>query len=100
VRRGVWLALEKPGPAGSHKRASDYCEHLARIGHLGISRWALPNPSVAAKFVGLRSIRKGRYWTSALWHGRAIAIDLPSGAKHSSAASEGKPKPLCVARWP
>jgi eukaryotic-like serine/threonine-protein kinase len=100
VRSGRWVALEKPGPAGPHRRASDYCEHLARIGHLGISRWALPNPSTAGKLAGSRSIRKGRYWTSALWHGRAIAVDFPSGVKHSSAATESKPKSLCVARWP
>ncbi len=100
VRSARWIALAKPGPAGTHRRASDYCNHLARSAHLGISRWGLPNPAIAAKFAGLRAIRKGRYWTSALWHGRAIAIDFPSGAKHSSAATESKPKALCVARWP
>ncbi|HWB79925.1 MAG TPA: serine/threonine-protein kinase [Nannocystaceae bacterium] len=100
VRSGRWVALDKPGPAGNHKRASDYCEHLARTGHLGITRWGLPNPAVAGKLAATGGIRKGRYWTSALWHGRAIAIDFPSGEKHSSAATERRPKPLCVARWP
>lgn len=100
VRVGRWVAPTKPGPAGTLRAAANFCEGLAASAHLGIRRWELPNPAVAAKFAEARGLRKGRYWTSALWRGNAITIALPSGEKRSIAATDGKPRALCVARWP
>ncbi len=98
LRAGRFVALAKPGPAGPHKAAKDYCEALAITEHLGIRRWELPNPAVATKFAALG--RKGRYWTSALWHGKALVVTFPTGHRESIAATERRPKALCVARWP
>ena len=107
VRVGRWVALIKPGPPGPLRLANAYCENLAATAHLGIRRWELPNPAIAAKFAGnagasaaSKRIRKGRYWTSALWRGNALSIALPSGHKESAPATDTKPRVLCVARWP
>jgi len=100
VRVGRWVAPIKPGPTGTLRAADDFCEGLASAAHLGIRRWELPNPAVAAKFAEARGLRKARYWTSALWRGNAITIALPSGEKRSVAATDSKPRALCVARWP
>jgi len=100
VRVARWVALVKSGAPGTHKNASDHCEALAAAGHLGIRRWELPNPAVAAKFAGAKGIRKGRYWTSALWRGNALAIAMPAGDTKSMSKTQSKPRTLCVARWP
>ncbi len=100
VRVGRWVAPTKPGPSGTLRAAANFCEGLAASAHLGIRRWELPNPAVAAKFAEAGGLRKGRYWTSALWRGNAITIALPSGEKRSIAATDAKPRALCVARWP
>jgi serine/threonine-protein kinase len=100
VRVGRWVALTSAGPAGTLRKASDWCEGLARVAHLGIRRWELPNPATAAKLAGKKGIRKGRYWTSALWRGKALSVALPAGTTKSIPATSTKPRTLCVARWP
>lgn len=100
VRSGRYVALTRRTPKGDHAAARKYCEGLASIAHLGISGWALANPSVTGSFAGVAGLPAGRYWTSARWRGRAVVFTLPSGKKSSINADRGRFRPLCVARFP
>jgi serine/threonine-protein kinase len=100
VRDGKYVALVSPGPLGTLRKAADYCEGLAAAGHLGIRRWELPNPVIAPKFAGSKGFRKGRYWTTALWRGKAITVTFPAGTKQSTPADDNKTRVFCIARWP
>ncbi len=100
VRVDRWVALTKSGPTGTLEDASAYCQGLAASGHLGIRRWEVPNPAVAARFAGAKGLRKGRHWTSAVWRGKALSIAMPGGKKQSVAATDRRPRALCIARWP
>jgi len=99
-RFGRYVALDKSLPPGPHRQAKNYCDRLRATGYLGIRGWALPNPAQSEKLVGLASVRKGKYWTSALHRGRALAVSLPSGAKTSISSERGRARGLCIARWP
>jgi serine/threonine-protein kinase len=100
IRFGPFLTPSRPGPTSDHRDAKAYCAGLASRGYLGITTWKLAPPSVADKLVGSKAIKRGSYWTSALWRARAIAIKLPAGKKSSTPSSRRGHRPLCVARWP
>ncbi len=100
IRAGHYVAIVKAGPAGNHKTGEAHCKSLARERAAGITRWELANPTVASKFVASGRLRRGKYWTSALWRGRALAISVPAGEQVSLPAKDRRPRPLCVARWP
>jgi serine/threonine-protein kinase len=99
-RVGRYVALDKSLSASPHRTAKNYCDRLRATSYLGIRGWALPNPAQSAKLVGHPSVRKGRYWTSALHRGRALVIALPSGTKSSISSERGRARGLCIARWP
>jgi len=100
VRIGARVALVKSLGPSSQRAAKLYCDRLGASGHLGIHGWDLPNPAQATKLTGNRSLRKGRYWTSAAWRGKGLVISLPSGAKTSISSTRGRARTTCVARWP
>jgi hypothetical protein len=93
------LTPTEPGPRGDHDAARHHCESLAVARYAGVSRWRLANPTQAKQFRGASAVKRGRYWTTARWKGRARVIELPS-AKTASKRIEGKFRPFCVARWP
>lgn len=100
VRVGRYVAMIATGRAGNHKKADAYCKALARGAAGGITRWELPNPTIAAKFAASSELRRGKYWTSALWRGRALALSFPGGEQTSLPVKDPRPRPLCVAKWP
>ena len=100
VRFGNYLALTKQAGSMDHTAARKHCEALAAAHHLGISSWRLAGPTIADRLIGTRKVKRGTYWTSARWKGRAKVIKLPSGDKKSRDAERFKARPLCVAKWP
>lgn len=98
IRVGPYLTLKKPGPSGDHGEARAYCRNLGTHAFVGVTEWKLANPTVAKKVAGV--VKKGRYWTSALWQGKAKTMAAPSKAMKSRDAKRSGPRALCVARWP
>ena len=87
------------GPAaGTHAEARAYCRNLGKHAFVGVVDWKLASPTVAKKVAS--KIKKGKYWTSALWQGKALVISAPSKETSSRAAEKSGPHALCVARWP
>jgi serine/threonine-protein kinase len=100
ARVGGWVTPLDPGRPGDQRSARRHCEQLAKDRFAGLGSWRLANPAVAGELVGDRALKHGRYWTSAVHQGRAIAIALPGGDKTSLKTSKKVGRPLCVARWP
>ncbi len=98
IRVGRYLTLEKRGPTVTHDQARAYCRNLAKQSFVGVSVWKLASPTVARKLA--THVKKGKYWTAALWNGKAIVITLPSKKTDSRAAKKSGPRALCSARWP
>ena len=99
-RVGKFVVLEATLAAAPHRRAKSYCDRLRAVQYLGVRGWTLPNPAQSEKLAGNLSVNKGKYWTSALYRGRALMVSLPSGAKTSVSAARGRARGLCIARWP
>ncbi len=100
VRVGKLVVLEATLAAAPHRRAKSYCDRLRAVQYLGVRGWTLPNPAQSEKLAGNAAVKKGKYWTSALYRGRALVVSLPSGAKTSVSAERGRARGLCIARWP
>ncbi|MCH9688859.1 MAG: protein kinase [Deltaproteobacteria bacterium] len=98
IRVGRYLTLDKRGPIGNHVAARNYCRNLAKQKFVGVPDWKLASPTVAKKLAAY--VKKGKYWTAALWKNKAIVIGLPSKKTESRKASKSGPHALCVARWP
>lgn len=98
IRVDRYLTTKKPGPMGNHAQARAYCRSLARQSFAGVSAWKLASPIVARKLT--HAARRGKYWTAALWQGKAIVISFPSAKQDSRAANKSGPRALCVAKWP
>jgi eukaryotic-like serine/threonine-protein kinase len=98
IRVGRFLTLEKPGPAGTHAEARAYCRALAKQAFVGVKSWTLTGPQTARKLAP--HIKKGKYWTTALWKGKALVMSAPSKATSSLAAEKKGPRALCIAKWP
>lgn len=112
---GGELVTDRPAPPGTFRAGSyitpndtagnddqtaarKYCEGLAAKHFAGVSKWRLANPSEAGNFVGSK-VKKARYWTSAIWQGKARVYGLPNGKKASEKLDKKIARPLCVARW-
>ena len=100
VQVGDYILLLEPGPRGDHGHARKYCEALGLTHKLGISNWALPNPTVANDIAADVQLPRGRYWTSARWQNRVKVLEVPRDRLISLSADRRHPRPLCVARWP
>jgi serine/threonine protein kinase len=98
VRAGSYIALVKPGPSSDHADARAYCRNLGKQSFLGVKTWNLAGPQGARRFASL--VKRGKYWTTALWKGKALVLSLPSKTKSSLAADKKGPRPLCLAKWP
>jgi eukaryotic-like serine/threonine-protein kinase len=98
IRVGRYLTLSRPGPTGTHAEARAYCKNLGRQGFVGVQNWILASPHTARKLAAY--VRKGKYWTQALWQGKALVISLPAKTTSSLAAEKKGPRALCVAKWP
>jgi serine/threonine-protein kinase len=98
IRVGAYLTLEKPGPSGTHAEARAYCRNLGKTGFVGVKSWTLVAPHIARKLAAY--VKRGKYWTTALWKGKALVLELPSKKKSSLAATKKGPRPLCAAKWP
>ena len=98
IRVGRYLTLSKPGPSGTHAEARTYCKNLGKHAFVGVSSWVLSSPHTARKLAS--TVKKGDYWTQALWKGKAIVISLPSKKTSSRKAERSGPRALCVAKWP
>jgi serine/threonine protein kinase len=98
IRVGRYLTLEKPGPTGTHSEARAYCKSLGRQSFVGVKGWVLASPHTARKLAAY--VKKGKYWTQALWQGKALVITLPAKTTSSLAAEKKGPRALCVAKWP
>jgi len=98
IRVGSYLTLSKPGPSSNHNEARAYCRSLGKQGFVGIKTWTLAGPQAARRFAAY--VKRGKYWTTALWKGKALVLELPSKTKSSLAAEKKGPRPLCVAKSP
>jgi len=98
-RVGNFLVLNRAGPTSTHSEARAYCKGLASASHVGVSKWILPNPTVARTLAG-KKLKKGRYWTSARYQGRARVVALPKGEIESELVDKKRIKAVCVARVP
>ncbi len=98
IRVGAYLTLGKPGPSGTHAEARAYCRSLGKQAFVGVKTWTLAPPHTARKLAAY--VKRGKYWTNALWKGKALVLELPSKTKSSLAAEKKGPRPLCVAKWP
>jgi serine/threonine-protein kinase len=98
IRVGSLWVLQERAPFMEQWQAKNYCEELAKVGHLGQYTWHLPNPSEAQELVGHREVARSRYWTSAAWRGKAKVIFLPSGRMWSLKTSRSLIRPLCLVR--
>jgi hypothetical protein len=97
-RAGSYITPNEPGPSGDQPAARRYCEDLAAARFAGVSKWRLANPSELGNFIGTK-IKKARYWSSAVWQGKARVYSLPGGKKDSEKVEKKIARPLCVARW-
>ncbi|MEX1365413.1 MAG: protein kinase, partial [Nannocystaceae bacterium] len=95
---GNYLTLRRPGPSGTLAEAKAYCRNLGTQAFVGVTDWKLASPTVAKKVAS--EIRKGKYWTTALWQGKARVIAAPSTQTSSRDADRSGPRALCIARWP
>jgi eukaryotic-like serine/threonine-protein kinase len=98
IRVGPYLTLEKPGPSGTQAEARAYCKNLGKHAFVGVKSWTLAGPQAARRFAP--HVKRGKYWTTALWKGKALVLELPSKAKSSLDAEKKGPRALCVAKWP
>ncbi|MCX4242281.1 protein kinase domain-containing protein [Paraliomyxa miuraensis] len=98
IRVGRYLTLAKPGPSGTHAEARAYCKSLGKQSFVGVSSWTLAGPQTARKFAA--HVKKGKYWTTALWKGKAAVLALPAKTSTSLDAEKKGPRPLCIAKWP
>ncbi len=98
VRAGAYLAVQKRGPISNHAQAKAYCRDLGAQAFAGISDWHLANPTLARKMAG--RVKRGKYWTSALWRGKATVIVLPAKESESRVAKKSGPRALCVTKAP
>jgi serine/threonine protein kinase len=97
-RANSYITPNDPGPVGDQAAARKYCEGLATVRFAGVSKWRLANPAELGNFVGSK-VKKARYWTSAIWQGKARVYALPGGKKASEKLDKKIARPLCVARW-
>jgi serine/threonine-protein kinase len=91
------VVLKEVGPRGNLGEARRYCKGLAEKRHRGAGGWKLGNPTMVKKLKGDKTIKRGRYWTTAVHKGRAIVITLPAGKSSSYPISRKTPRPLCLA---
>jgi serine/threonine-protein kinase len=91
------VMLKEVGPKSDLREARRYCKRLAEERHRGVGGWKLGNPTVVKKLKGDKSIKRARYWTTAVHKGRAIVISLPAGKSSSISISRKSPRPLCLA---
>jgi serine/threonine protein kinase len=97
-RAGSYITPNDTGPTDDQAAAREYCEGLATKQFAGVSKWRLANPSELGNFLGTK-VKKSRYWTSAIWQGKARVYWLPNGKKTSEKLDKKIARPLCVARW-
>ena len=99
-RVGKFLVLSKPGPNTTHSEARKYCQGLARAAHVGVDNWRLPNPAVAKALSRIAQLKKGKYWTSARYQGRARVLVSGQTELSSEDVEKKRIKALCVAKQP
>lgn len=97
-RSGGYISPNEHGPLGDQAAARKYCDDLAARRVAGVGKWQLANPSAAGAFIG-SDIKSSRYWTSAIWQGKARVYTLPRGKKDSEKIDKKIARPLCVTRW-
>ncbi len=98
VRVERLLTPKTQGPSGTLAQAKAYCRGLAQQSFAGVDSWRLVSPVIARKLA--KAARRGKYWTTALWRGKALTLALPSQKQTSRAADKSGPRALCFARWP
>ncbi|NVB39850.1 serine/threonine protein kinase [Pseudenhygromyxa sp. WMMC2535] len=99
VRGGGFITpLEAPGTT-DFTGAKAACEALAAERFAGVSSWSLANPAQLAKFFGSRELKRGRYWSSAVWQGKAKVYGIPGGKRSSEKIGRNAARPFCVSRW-
>lgn len=100
LRAGEFVALPQLGERVHHGRARAVCRRLAETQHLGVATWTVPNPKIAKLFANIEGAPQGLIWTSALWKGRALALDLASSKTRSIRARKRAARWWCVAHAP
>jgi len=98
VRWGRYLALPDLGPMSDHEGAREYCRTLGERAEHGISNWQLANPTVARGLAEQGGLQRARYWTSALWRGRAKVLAIPGAKMLSHNVKSRVARPLCVTK--
>jgi len=98
-RAGAYISPNEPSGTTDLAGAIDYCEKLAAQSYAGQSDWKLANPAELAKFIGNSTVKRARYWTTALHKGRAWTYTLPKGSKSSDKASTRRARALCVTKY-
>jgi serine/threonine-protein kinase len=91
------VVLKEVGPRGDLRRARSYCKSLDEKLHRGVDGWKLGNPTMVKKLKGDKTIKRGRYWTTAVHKGRAIVVSLPAGKSSSYPITRKTPRALCLA---
>lgn len=99
TRGGPFVTPLDPSGNTDFSGAKQACEGLAADHFAGIGGWSLANPAQIAKFTDNKDVRRGRYWSSAVWRGRAKVYAMPSGKPNSEKISRKLARPFCVARW-
>jgi serine/threonine-protein kinase len=98
LRGGGLVTPLDPGATTDFQAARKQCEALGSRRFAGIAKWRLASIAEANEFVGTK-IKSSRYWTAAVWQGKARVYTLPKGKKESESISKKIARPLCVARW-
>ena len=91
------VVLKEVGPRGDLGEARRYCNGLAEKRHRGVGGWKLGNPTVVKKLKNDKTIKRARYWTTAVHKGRAIVVSLPAAKSSSISITRKKARPLCLA---
>ena len=98
-RAGPYITPNNPPATTDFVGAKKACESLAAKRFADVGGWALANPSELSRFVGSRELKRGKYWSSAVWKGKAKVYSMPGGKSSSEKIEKSAGRPLCVAKW-